>query len=648
MSKLYLVLCGYPVLLHQGEEVCFRTQKALALFVYLAVEQIRRPGRSIAREQLTDLLWPGMPLPSALQNLRQTLYQIRKALPIELYPDSSKANWLIMDRKSVQLQPQAPLELDVQEILSGSPATDPRPDWPEAFLKDFYIPDAAAYEEWIDQVRHELRTSLQERWENLFRQAITDHGKQAINYARHLVQLDSLSEKYNRYLMEAYVDQGQRTEALRTYQQFELRLRQELDTTPSDQIVTFKEQIRKSRSAPVQAILQPNGHEISPSFPLYTGLRVAGLAVLSLFILLVIQFASAPPDYSHTPPTYEAEVNGSSLPEAVASVHPRAYAWYEQGREAYYHPHPDSLQRALKCFQTALTIDPDFTLARVRLAMAYCTQASSWGNRSIDEVYHEIQMHLEAIGRDPGYRSAYHMIRGWAYFWIARKEQAVQQLRQAVQINPDEEFGYSGLCLMLTLQGKYEEARRMGLLGLERNPHLFWNHFVMGNTYYYAGAFEQAEPYLRKAIQMNPKHSASHIMLSRVYAAQGNYQKAIEHLSGVSGSDSYTRGQLGVTYLQKGQKAEGLAILEEMKQQYAEGKQQQCYYIAMLYNMLGKTETVLCWLERSVAEKENELNWLEVDHEFRNLHDHPHFQRIVQGLPQAFAQNLPISESSGE
>jgi lipopolysaccharide biosynthesis regulator YciM len=137
-------------------------------------------------------------------------------------------------------------------------------------------------------------------------------------------------------------------------------------------------------------------------------------------------------------------------------------------------------------------------------------------------------------------------------------------------------------------------------------------------------------------------------MLGRVYAAQGNYQKAINHLSGVSRSNSYMRGQLGVSYLQKGQKAGGLAILEEMKQQYAEGKQQQCYYIAMLYNMLGETETALCWLERSVAEKENELNWLEVDHEFRNLHDHPRFQRIVRGLPRAFVQNLPIVESSGE
>ena len=635
VSKLQLALWGFPQVLYQGGEIRFRTQKALALFIYVAVEQLRQPGRSIAREQLTDLLWPGMPLPSALQNLRQTLYQIRKALPLLHHPDGSEADWFIIDRKSVRLHPQAPVELDIQDIFSETP-TSFHP--PETFLKDFYIPEASAYEEWIAQVREELQTRLLERLETLYQQASIDHPALATDYARQLVQVDPLSEKYILFLMKSYVAQGQRTEALRAYQQFAQCLQKELGATPSNQIRTFNEQLRRSPSSamgPSSQLLRPS--TISSSLS-RTGRWVAVLAVLSLFGLLATQFIRIPRE--DEPAAYEIEANSSSLSEEVASVHPQAYAWYQRGREAYYHSHPDSLQKAMHCFQTAMTIDPDFTLARVRIAMTLCTQASSWGDLSIDEVYHEIQMHLEAIGRDPDYRSTYHMIKGWFYFWILDKEQAVQQLRRAVQINPDEEFGYSGLCLMLTLQGKYEEARLMGSLGLEKNPHLFWNHFVTGNAFYYEGDYDRAEPYLKKAIQMNPKHTASHTILSRVYAAQGHYQKAIDHLLNVSNGDSYMRGQLGAIYLQSGQPVAGQTILQEMKQQHAQGKKQQSYYIAMLYNLMGETETALYWLERSVTEKENELNWLEVDHEFRNLHNHLHFQRIVRDLPESFLQNL--------
>jgi DNA-binding SARP family transcriptional activator len=638
VSKLHLAVRGFPQVLYQGVEIRFRTQKALALFIYLAVEQLRQPDRSIAREQLTDLLWPGMPSPSALQNLRQTIYQIRKALPVVHHHDGSEVFWLMIDRKSVRIHPQAPFELDIQEFFSTSQTSVTNYHHPENFLKDFYIPEASGYEEWVAQLREELRRRLLRRLESLYQEANSAHREQAISYARQLVQVDPLSEKYILFLMKSYVAHGQRTEALRAYQQFVQCLQEELGTAPSNQIRTFHEQLRTHPSSATRSSSQPLRHFTSLPTPSHIGRWVAGLLVLSLFGLLAIHLITVPSNYK--PSANEAEANDASLPEEIASVHPQAYAWYQKGREAYYHSHPDSLQKAMHCFQTAMTIDPDFTLARVRIAMTLCTQVSSWGDLKIDEVYHEIQMHLEAIGRDPDYRSTYHMIKGWFYFWILDKEQAVQQLRRAVQINPDEEFGYSGLCLMLTLQGKYEEAKLMGLLGLEKNPHLFWNHFVMGNAYYYEGAFEQAVPYLQKALQMNPRHPASHIILSRVFAAQGHHQKAIDHLLNLSDSDPYMRGQLGVIYLQSGQTAYGQTILQEMKEQYAQGKKQQCYYIAMLYNTLGDTENALYWLEKSVAEKENELNWLEVDHEFRNLHDHPHFQRIVRDLPKAFLQNL--------
>ena len=53
----------------------FRT-KVQALLAFLIIEY----AHPVRREQLYDLLWPGLPLQSAQVNLRQTLYQARKVL----------------------------------------------------------------------------------------------------------------------------------------------------------------------------------------------------------------------------------------------------------------------------------------------------------------------------------------------------------------------------------------------------------------------------------------------------------------------------------------------------------------------------------------------------------------------------------------
>jgi DNA-binding SARP family transcriptional activator len=52
----------------------FGTIRGQALLIYLAVEQARAHNR----EGLMTLLWPDMPLKSARQNLRQTIYLLRK------------------------------------------------------------------------------------------------------------------------------------------------------------------------------------------------------------------------------------------------------------------------------------------------------------------------------------------------------------------------------------------------------------------------------------------------------------------------------------------------------------------------------------------------------------------------------------------
>ncbi|MCO5191247.1 MAG: hypothetical protein M9918_24050 [Anaerolineae bacterium] len=80
----------------------FRTTKVQALLAFLIVEY----AHPVRREQLYDLLWPGLPLQSAQVNLRQTLYQARKVL------SAAHKMPIVSERGMLQINPELPLSAE--------------------------------------------------------------------------------------------------------------------------------------------------------------------------------------------------------------------------------------------------------------------------------------------------------------------------------------------------------------------------------------------------------------------------------------------------------------------------------------------------------------------------------------------------------
>ena len=100
----------------------FRTNKAQALLIYLAAEQTQPHPAPPRRETIMELLWPDMPDRSARQNLRQTLYLLRKDLAEVNGKDGELVPLLHSDRQIIQLNPDAHINIDIaqfQEHLTG-------------------------------------------------------------------------------------------------------------------------------------------------------------------------------------------------------------------------------------------------------------------------------------------------------------------------------------------------------------------------------------------------------------------------------------------------------------------------------------------------------------------------------------------------
>jgi DNA-binding SARP family transcriptional activator len=245
MSNLSLSLLGSFSASLDGQQLTpFRTKSVQALLIYLVCEA----KQAHQRETLMDLLWPGMPLASAQNNMRQTLYRLRQAIP-EVQAKEANANlpFLLTDRQSVQINPRAAYEVDVH-LFADLAQHDPAQAialYRGDFLQDFYLPDSETFEEWVNGRRaHHQRQVLNALDEVTAVHLQNGRYDAAEKLARQQLTLDNLRESGHRQLMEALAGNGRRRAALSHYESLSQLLQAELDIEPSAETQALVQAIR--------------------------------------------------------------------------------------------------------------------------------------------------------------------------------------------------------------------------------------------------------------------------------------------------------------------------------------------------------------------------------------------------------------------
>ena len=110
--RLILQLLGLPQIHLDDQPIATDRRKAIALLAYLAVNDVGHVRQRHSREAISALFWPDYEQAKAFSNLRRTIWEVNQVLG---------EGWLIADRESVQLNPEADIDLDVarfQTLLS--------------------------------------------------------------------------------------------------------------------------------------------------------------------------------------------------------------------------------------------------------------------------------------------------------------------------------------------------------------------------------------------------------------------------------------------------------------------------------------------------------------------------------------------------
>jgi predicted ATPase/DNA-binding SARP family transcriptional activator len=274
MGCLSLNLFGSPDARHVGRPLKFRTRKAFALLIYLAVER-----GTHSREKITALFWPDSDAPHGRTMLRTTLAYLRQSLD----DDASPAH-LLVNRDALGFDHGSDFDLDLDRFeaafrlastwAGASPALADAQLLQQAaecyrggFLAGFSLGDAPDFDDWIRLQREVWHQRMGVVLDGLtLIQSHLGEFAHAIETATRWVAHDPWNENAHQRLIRLHVAAGDRTAALRAYDQCQATLAAELNISPSPETEALAELARAARSQP-QLLSHQHALSSRPALP---------------------------------------------------------------------------------------------------------------------------------------------------------------------------------------------------------------------------------------------------------------------------------------------------------------------------------------------------------------------------------------------
>jgi DNA-binding SARP family transcriptional activator/TolB-like protein/Tfp pilus assembly protein PilF len=223
-KRLSLRLLGGCELVASGDppkKLRIASRKGRALIAYLALQ----PDHYVSREQAATLLWGDRYDVQARQDLRQCLVSLRRALA------STAPQLLVVDNVNIGLRVE---DLTIDALEFTTLAAVQTPDFGRAaelyrgqFLTGIDLEEPFA--EWLATTRFRFGTIAAGIFETCAKYADREgNGKQAIDAAERLVEIDPTREDWLRLALEFYARYRGRETALTHANQMIARLKREL------------------------------------------------------------------------------------------------------------------------------------------------------------------------------------------------------------------------------------------------------------------------------------------------------------------------------------------------------------------------------------------------------------------------------------
>ncbi|MEW5956514.1 MAG: AAA family ATPase [Chloroflexota bacterium] len=241
-GMLAISLFGAPQITDNDRPVTLTRRKSRALIYYLAAQPT-----PLTRDHLLAFFWPDHERQTGQQNLRTTLYGLRKIL----------GTLLLVEEDTLALA--ADTLVDVRTFVAQLAAPNPNLDRLQAvldlyrgdFLSGFTLPDLPEFDDWamVERERYRrLAVSGLTRLSRLYE--AQQQFRPALERLDQALAFDPLQEDLQRLALRLHYLAGDRAGAIRRYEQFRALLSEEMGVPPMDDTQALYDAIITDAVAP--------------------------------------------------------------------------------------------------------------------------------------------------------------------------------------------------------------------------------------------------------------------------------------------------------------------------------------------------------------------------------------------------------------
>jgi len=290
--------------------------------------------------------------------------------------------------------------------------------------------------------------------------------------------------------------------------------------------------------------------------------------------------------------------------------------------------------------EQAIALDPNYALAYVVLSESYLWSAF-WGSANPLEAFPRAKSAaLEALRLDDTIADAHSalgtVLGSGEFDWHG----AEREFRRALELNPSSagiryDYAWCYAMWFLLPLGRGEQAITEMRRALELDPLDPFYNSLLGCLLYLTRQFEPAIAQLQHAIDLDPTFFFPYWFLSVAYRLNGQLDESIaaaEKANELSGGNALTMGALGSAYSLAGRTAEARRLMEELT-----ARRRLTYVPASAFTFvlggLGEQAGSLEWITRGIEERDPGLvTTIKTARHYDPLRSHPAYQALLRKM----------------
>jgi DNA-binding SARP family transcriptional activator len=635
-----------------GNRASLTQPKRLALLMYLALAE---PAGQHSRDRLLALLWPDADDASSRHSLRNALHALRRALGDDAIVTRGES-WIGLDFDV--------LECDVLELrahLAAGRVEEAIALWSCDLAPGFHLSGAPEFDWWLEEQRTTLARGVRaSAWHRA--RELEGTGAAEIDAVRRAIQIDPLNEPGTRRLMELLSAAGDRSGALRAYQDLADRLAHELETGPSAETHDAAQRLRGVASANEPARMRevPNTRQtsaavipapapppdaITPTQPirrrtfaigLATAAALAGIAYLSQAGVARGSGAASSPVQAIDP--------AAAADRAALRLPPRyradtaAFSSYLRGLtlrfQFQFRASRDTLAALVD--RKPLYVPGLYALAHAWIFLALNDQSDpddAWPRADV--------LARRALALDSTAANAWLVLASedeYLHHDLARAGDGLTRARALDPFDPD----VAGMrSVWFRFQGQMDSAVAEARLAYRLDPFSLMHERLVAKQLFYARRYEESRQAYLRMLQNSRARTPGYRDLGQLSAAMGRPRDAVEWLRQAYAAEGDSAGAAALSGAATEAEARQLLAADarrtiaRLERAALAHQRVKPANMAAAFAALGDTAATLRWLDSMRVRRDSYLLTVPVDPAFDFVRREPEYRtwQLRSGLP---------------